>query len=268
MKTKNTEPNSGRKSCIRFTLIELLVVIAIIGILAALLLPALSQAKDSARTIACLGNLKQLGIANLGYIESNEAKYPYTVWADTIPVSWDITWDDLLGRSGYDGRSLSDGEQKAVFTPAKGTEIYKCPSDNIEKAYGYARRSYSMNTGSNAGNGTPPGNSSSYWGVSGKSWNGSKPPWSAKVTQIEDASNTIMMSERHAKYNVVGNNAHAEIDNPKQQIDDLGPLHGKGQAANYLFSDGHAKYYRCYDTIGPSGSPTQPRGIWTRIKDD
>jgi prepilin-type N-terminal cleavage/methylation domain-containing protein/prepilin-type processing-associated H-X9-DG protein len=88
-----------------FSLLELLVVIAIIAILAALLLPALSQAKERGKRAACLSNLRQLGLATLLYVDETRSYPPAYVNATN-------RWMDLL---------------KPLL--AKSSGVYLCPSD-------------------------------------------------------------------------------------------------------------------------------------------
>ena len=79
-----------------FTLVELLVVIAVIGILASLLLPSLGGAKAKAKSIQCLNQLRQLGIATLSYAGENEGKIPIQ-----FPAEPQKTWGSELSTNQH-----------------------------------------------------------------------------------------------------------------------------------------------------------------------
>ena len=82
-----------------FTLIELLVVIAIIGILAAMLLPALARAKETAKRIACLSNLRQFGLAQKIYSGEYNAQLPHRGGSAQQPNRWPQQMYDSYGRN-------------------------------------------------------------------------------------------------------------------------------------------------------------------------
>jgi len=114
-----------------FTLIELLVVIAIIAILAALLLPALARAKEKARNVTCLSNLKQWGLAFQMYAEDNDDQVPEEGNV-VVPIANNQNADAWYNRISpqIDQPSLVSLYSTAPPTPPlpASKTIYSCPT--------------------------------------------------------------------------------------------------------------------------------------------
>ena len=108
-----------------FTLIELLVVIAIIAILAAILFPVFAQAREKARSISCLSNIKQLGLAMFMYVQDYDETFPFS------QTNWDPAAPYPVGPDG----KTPDGTWRNVIQPyvkngqGKGS-LLSCASDS------------------------------------------------------------------------------------------------------------------------------------------
>jgi len=112
-----------------FTLIELLVVVAIIAILAAMLLPALSQARERARQAVCTNNLKQFGIVLHMYVQDNKGYLPSCSLPGGASPRWYTHIEKWVGTPVIPGPYWYDPptNSQPVY-PKKGSSIWTCPS--------------------------------------------------------------------------------------------------------------------------------------------
>src|SRR5262249_8644985 len=135
-----------RKRLIAFTLVELLVVIGIIAVLIAILLPSLSRARESARRVACLSNMRQIGLAATMYMNDNKGWMPPCSRKQTSGVysgSW-LPVDEVGPNVGVVDNSAPPNSLRLLVQPPWGlggskylanADVFFCPSDEHRRPF-------------------------------------------------------------------------------------------------------------------------------------
>lgn len=187
-----------------FTLIELLVVIAIIAILAALLLPALARAKESARATQCLSNQRQLSLAVRLYAEDFAEEFPRSQHSAFVHgvMPWERSVASYLGSNATLWTNLLTG-------------AYRCPTDQRTTPWSYGFSVY-----------FELGDDDDYTG---------KPNTWRRMTQLPHPTTTIVFAENTSS----ADHLMAHFWNSPADTADLAATRHKLRA-NYAFADGHA----------------------------
>jgi prepilin-type processing-associated H-X9-DG protein len=221
-------------------LIELLVVISIIALLIAILLPALSKAREAGRKVQCLSQERQMGIAFSSYAAEQRDQLPITGESGGCQWPW---------------RLFPKTSTVAAF---EQFDLFRCPSDQLKVARSYAvTSSDSSATGYKGAYVSVTDGGSSYMAGQFRLGSFTKPSEDFLVVEAVDSRVTALW---HGYYATVNRNF---------QIKSGGPWVHVQLGSNYLYLDGHGAYLAAPTTWGTTGfstgmAQTSTTSIWDR----